>query len=41
MSWLGCMRQCKKNEKQHHIKNKSKILPWYLKNGLESTVQNI
>ena len=26
---------------QHHIQNKSKILPWNLINGLECTVQNI
>ena len=42
MSWLGCTRQCKKNWKQHHIQNQSKVvLPWYLINGLECTVQNI
>ena len=41
MSWLGCTRQCKKNQKQHHIQNQSKFLPWYLINGLECTVQNI
>ena len=41
MSWLGCMRQCKKNRKQHHIQNKSKFLPWYLISGLKFTVQNI
>ena len=38
MSWLGCTRQCKKNEKQHHIQNQSKFLPWCLINGLECTV---
>ena len=27
--------------KQHHIQNKSKILPWNLINSLECTVQNI
>ena len=27
--------------KQHHIRNKSKFLPWYLINGLECTVQII
>ena len=41
MSWLGCMRQCKKNGKQHHIQNQSKFLTWCLINGLECTVQNI
>ena len=41
MSWLGCMRQCKKNWKQHHIQNQSKFLLWYLINGIECTVQNI
>ena len=44
MSWLGCMRQCKKNKmkiKQDHIQNQSTFLPWYLLNGLECTVQNI
>ena len=35
------MRQCKKNQKQHHIQNQSKFLPWYLINGLECTVQII
>ena len=30
-----------KQEKQHHIQNKSKFLPWYLINSLECTVQNI
>ena len=39
--WLGCTRQCKKNRKQHHIQNKSKLLPQYLINGLECTDQNI
>ena len=28
-------------EKQHHIQNQSKFLPWYLINGLECTVYNI
>ena len=41
MTWLGCTRQCKKNEKQHHIQNKPKFLPCYLINDLECTVQNI
>ena len=27
--------------KQHHIKNKCKLLPWLLIYGLECTVQNI
>ena len=40
MTWLGCTRQCKKNWKQHHIRKKSKLLPWYLINGLKCTVQN-
>ena len=40
MSWLGCTRQCKKNQKLHHIQKQSKFLPWYLINGLECTVQN-
>ena len=30
MTWLGCIRQCNKNLKQHHIQSKSKFLPWYL-----------
>ena len=41
MSCLSCIRQCKKNKKQHHIQNQSKFLPWYRINGLECTVQNI
>ena len=41
ISWLGCTRQCKKNWKQHHIQIHSKLLPCYLINGLECTVQNI
>ena len=41
MAWLGCTRQYKKIRKQHHIRNQSKFLPWYLINGLECTVQNI
>ena len=41
MSWLGCTRQCKKDQKQHHIQNQSKFLPWCLINGLECTVQKI
>ena len=36
-TWLGCKRKIK----EHHIKNKSKFLTWYLINGLECTVQNI
>ena len=42
--WITCLcytRQWKKNQKQHHIQNKSKFLHWYLINGLECTVQNI
>ena len=41
MSWLGCTRQCKKSQKQHHIQNQSKFLPWYLINCLKCTVQNV
>ena len=41
MSWLGCTRQCKKNQKQHHVQNQANFLHWYLINGLECTVQNI
>ena len=26
MTWLGCTRQCSKNSKEHHIRNKSKCL---------------
>ena len=26
MPWLGCTRQCKKNQKHHHIRNESKFL---------------
>ena len=41
MTWLGCGRQCKNNYHQHHIQNISKLLPWYLINGLKCTVQNV
>ena len=34
------MKQRKKNRKQHHIQNQSKLLPWYLINDLECRVQN-
>ena len=37
MSWLGYTREFKKNLKQRHIPIQSKLLPWYLINGLECT----
>ena len=35
------LHKAMQEKKQHHFRTKSKLLPWYLINGFECTVQNI